>query len=59
MAYTSKADPTESVEGWPWSMWQHSGGGDSCYAEPFPGLPHPIDRNVYRGTAGELRGLVG
>jgi lysozyme len=57
--YGSAPDPAKSIGGWPWSVWQHSGGGDSCYAEPFPGLPHPIDRNVYRGTMGELRGLVG
>jgi GH25 family lysozyme M1 (1,4-beta-N-acetylmuramidase) len=57
--YGEGPDPSKSIAGWPWSMWQHSGGGDYCYAEAFPGLPHPIDQNVYRGTMAELRGLVG
>ncbi len=56
--YTNAADPTESIEGWPWSIWQHSGGGSCCTAQPFPGLPHPVDQNVYRGSFAELRGLV-
>jgi lysozyme len=40
------------------TFWQHSGGGDCVTAEPWPGLPHPVDQNVYRGTLAELRGLV-
>jgi GH25 family lysozyme M1 (1,4-beta-N-acetylmuramidase) len=57
--YTSKPDPAAGIAGWPWSFWQHSGGGDCVTAEPWPGLPHPVDQNVYRGTMAELRGLVG
>jgi lysozyme len=57
--YTSKPDPTAGIAGWPWSFWQHSGGSDCVTAEPWPGLPHPVDQDVYRGTMAELRGLVG
>ncbi len=56
--YTRAADPGEAIAGWPWTIWQHSGGGQFAYADPIPGLPHPIDQNVYRGSVEELRGLV-
>ncbi len=58
--YTSAPDPRakEVIEGWPWSIWQWSGGGNFAHAQPMPGLPHPIDRNRYRGSLAELRGLI-
>jgi GH25 family lysozyme M1 (1,4-beta-N-acetylmuramidase) len=55
--YTTRPDPTESIGGWPWSFWQHSGGRAAELAPPFPGLP-TVDQNVYRGTEAELRGLA-
>jgi GH25 family lysozyme M1 (1,4-beta-N-acetylmuramidase) len=58
VSYTAKPDPAESISGWPWWGWQHSGGGDSFTAIAWPGLPHPVDQNIYRGTEAELRGLV-
>ena len=58
VAYSRQADPPKSIDGWPWSFWQWSGGGDYAFADPWPGLPHPIDRNRYRGSASELAGLV-
>ncbi len=58
VTYTPADDPTRSIPGWPWSFWQHSGGGAVAYAPPIPGLPHPVDQNIYRGTMAELRGLV-
>lgn len=51
-------EPGEAIAGWPWSFWQHSGGGDFAYAPPVPGLPPPVDQNIYRGTLEELRGLL-
>lgn len=57
--YGRGADPSETILGWPWSIWQHSGGGDFAYAPAIPGLPSPIDQNRYRGTAEEFRGLLG
>lgn len=65
--YTANADPTRTIGGWPWSMWQHSGGRaragspsgqDFATAPPWPGLPDPVDQNVYRGTIAELRALA-
>ena len=57
--YTRNPDPEREVPGLPWSIWQHSGGGDFAYAAPVPGLPTPIDQNVYRGTAGAFAALLG
>lgn len=57
--YSPAVDPPKTIEGWPWSFWQWSGGDDYVYAEPWPGLPSPIDRNRYRGSAPELASLVG
>jgi len=57
--YGDGLDPSATIDGWPWSIWQWSGGGDSCFADPWPGLPHPIDRNVYRGSERELAALMG
>jgi len=51
-------EPGEAIRGWPWSFWQWSGGGSVAYAPPIPGLPIPVDQNVYRGTLAELRGLA-
>jgi GH25 family lysozyme M1 (1,4-beta-N-acetylmuramidase) len=56
--YDRAVDPSTSIPGWPWSVWQHSGGGDFAFAPALPGLPSPIDQNIYRGTLAELRGLV-
>ena len=58
VTYTDEADSTRTIAGWPWSFWQHSGGRDFAFAPAIPGLPHPIDQNVYRGTMAELRGLA-
>jgi GH25 family lysozyme M1 (1,4-beta-N-acetylmuramidase) len=57
--YSPEADTDESIFGWPHAVWQFSGGGDHCFADPWPGLPHPVDQNRYRGTLAELRGLAG
>lgn len=54
----SAPDPGEAIAGWPWSWWQHSGGGKFAFASPVPGLPSPIDQNIYRGSLTELRGLA-
>ena len=56
--YSREADPPKTIPGWPWSVWQHSGGGDFAYAPPVAGLPSPIDQNVYRGSEAELRSLA-
>lgn len=58
VTYTPAGDPPRAIAGWPWSFWQYSGGGDFAYAPPIPGLPNPVDQNVYRGTMAELRGLA-
>lgn len=60
-SYTRAAEPAgnEVIPGWPWSIWQWSGGGKGDYADPVPGLPDPIDMNRYRGSRAELRGLFG
>jgi GH25 family lysozyme M1 (1,4-beta-N-acetylmuramidase) len=57
--YSRAADPPKSIAGWPWSIWQWSGGGEFEFADPWPGLPAPIDRNRYRGSVEEFSGLVG
>ena len=57
--YTRKPDPEREVPGLPWSIWQHSGGGEFEMAAPVPGLPKPIDQNVYRGTDAEFAALIG
>lgn len=57
--YTDKPDPEREVPGLPWSIWQHSGGGDFAFAPPVPGLPSPVDQNIYRGSAPEFMALLG
>jgi lysozyme len=57
--YGSGPDPDDTIPGWPWGVWQWSGGRKFEYADPWPGLPSPIDRNRYRGTLAELRARVG
>ena len=52
--YGTARDPSDTIDGWPWGVWQWSGGGQSAHADPWPGLPHPIDRNRYRGSLAEL-----
>jgi GH25 family lysozyme M1 (1,4-beta-N-acetylmuramidase) len=59
VSYSRASDPPKTITGWPWSFWQWSGGGDFEFAEAWPGLPSPIDRNRYRGSASEFAGLVG
>lgn len=56
--YGTGPDPSDEIGGWPWGVWQWSGGGDFAYADPWPGLPHPIDRLRYRGSFGELEGRL-
>ncbi len=46
------------IKGWHHGIWQWSGGGDFCHCDPWPGLPHPVDQNTYRGSLAELRGLA-
>lgn len=58
VSYSLAADPPRSIPGWPWSFWQWSGGGELAFADPWPGLPAPIDRNRYRGTNAEFSALV-
>lgn len=55
--YTEAADPERMIPGLPWSIWQHSGGGSFAYAPPIPGLPSPIDQNIYRGGPAEFAAL--
>lgn len=57
--YSREADPPKPIAGWPWSVWQHSGGGEFAFAPPIAGLPSPVDQNVYRGSEAELRSLAG
>jgi GH25 family lysozyme M1 (1,4-beta-N-acetylmuramidase) len=58
--YQRGIEPLDAtIDGWPWSFWQHSGGGDFAFAPPIPGMPNPIDQDQYRGSLIELRGLVG
>lgn len=59
--YTYAAEPvtSEVIPGWPWSIWQHSGGGKAAFADPIPGMPNPVDQNRYRGSKAELRGIFG
>lgn len=52
--YTDKQEPTRTIPGWDWTVWQWSGGSEFAFADPWPGLPHPIDRNRFRG---KLEGL--
>ena len=56
--YTRRPAPTKTIAGWPQSIWQWSGGGDYAHAGPWPGLPHPIDRNVFYGSFEQLRALA-
>lgn len=51
-------DPATAIPGWPWSIWQWSGGGAYDFAKRWPGLPKPVDRNRWRGSAVELRALA-
>ena len=53
--YSRKADPPKEIRGWPWGVWQWSGGGDYAFSDPIEGLPYPIDVNRYRGTLAELK----
>jgi GH25 family lysozyme M1 (1,4-beta-N-acetylmuramidase) len=55
--YTRADDPPGPIPGWPWVIWQHSGGGKYAFADPIPGLPDPVDQNVYRGSLAELTAL--
>lgn len=57
--HTTAAEPRtkEVIHGWPWSIWQWSGGKKTAFAKPVPGLPSPVDMNRYRGSLAELRGL--
>lgn len=59
IGYTRAAKPKREIDGWPWAIWQWSGGGPVELAEPTPGLPRPIDRNRARMTLGELHALAG
>ncbi len=56
--YTPNPDPAAEIKGWHHGIWQWSGGGEFCHCEPWPGLPHPVDQNTYRGSFAELRGLA-
>ena len=51
-------DPSKKIDGWPWTFWQWSGGKQFAFADPWPGLTHPIDRNRFRGSLSEFRSLV-
>ena len=61
VSYTAREEPgeTETIRGWPWALWQWSGGGKYSIAPQIDGLPHPIDVNRYRGSVAELSGWGG